>query len=300
MRFLPRKSRSTCVLFLLTVCMLGVYLAYRRLLDSENSSPRSHPMRPKQSFDEMQEELRQKVRSDLKVGHNVAQVGSKFADVDSVDLVEPVVDDKADVGVIAGRVLDNEEDYVSAEEKLGRLKLLVLQLSPKDWKAAADPDEMILLTKSELMDLSVDSKMSCREIDFLKTNNHMNSHHGKTNVDYMKQDYKHNFVVKSVGNDHQLKVECMKQDYNADRCNLMANYRLLKELIMSIVLDYPGLIKLEGFCLRGDTIDYRIAHKGVLLVTESGKAVQQDMISFMPWTQKMEVSYIILLPCFDE
>lgn len=276
--------------------MFGVYLAYRRLLDSENGFSRNYPTRPKQSFDEMQEELKQKVRNDLRNNQNNAQVGSELTDADSVDLIGPAVDQKPDVGGVGvGRVLDNAEDYVSPEERLGRLKLLLLQLSPADWKSAPDPDEIILLTKSELLDLNIDSKMSCREIDFLKTNNRMNGYHDKKYVDFMKQDHTREFVVKSAGNDHQLKIECLKQDYNADRCSLMANYRVLKELVLLITLNYPGLIKLEGFCLRGDTIDLRIPQRGVILVTESGKPVQQEMISLTRWKDRMEVG----LSCFQ-
>lgn len=290
MRCFPRKSRSTWVFFLLTVCMLGVYLAYRRLLDSEKGSSRNYPTQPRQTFDEMQEELKQKVRNDLMTGKK--KVGSKFTDTDSIDLAGPIADQKPDIvgGVAAGRVLDNEEDYISPEEKLGRLKLLLLQLSPTNWKTTADPDEIILLTKSEFMDLGIDSKMSCREIDFLKSNTARNGYHGKKYVDFMKQDNTHEFVLKSVGNDHQLKIECMKQDYNAERCNLMGNYKLLKEIVLLLTLNYPGLIKVQGFCLRGDTIDHKISQRGVILATESGKPVQQEMISLMRWKDRMEVS----------
>lgn len=284
MRCFPRKARHQWIFFLLTVCMVGVYLAYRRLLESEAYQSRHSPTKPKQSFDEIQEQLKQQVKLDLRSGKKIEEVGEKLEIVDALD------DPKPDVaGMAGGRVLDNEVDYISPEEKLGRLKLLLMQLSPTDWKTAPDPDEIILLTKSEFMDLNIDSKMSCREIDFLKTNTYSQGYHGKKYIDYMKQDFKQEYVIKSVGNDYDLKAECMKSDYNAERCSLMANYKLVRELVLLLTLDYPVLIKLHGFCLRGDTIDLRIPQKGVLLVTESGRQLQQEMISMMPWNAKLEV-----------
>lgn len=284
------------MLLVFIACMLGVYFAYSQLRGNKHGSYKYHPTRPRQSFDEIQEQLKKKVKEDLRGGKKAAdsvkdvELGNIEAEGDTINEPKP---DLAG-GIIAGRVLDNEEDYVSPEERLGRLKLLLVQLSPTDMKVAPDPDEIILLTKSEFMDLNIDSKMSCREIDFLKSNPRMQGFHGKKYIDYMKQDQRHEYVIKSVGNDHQLKVDCMKQDYNAERCYLMANYKLLRELVFLIVLDYPGLIKLHGFCLRGDTIDMRITHKGVMFVTESGRQLQKETMAMMPFANRLEVSPYVL------
>jgi hypothetical protein len=167
---------------------------------------------------------------------------------------------------------------------------LLITLSPSNWKTTIDPDEMILLTKSELLDLGIESKLSCREIDNMKSSySRHQGFYGKKIIDYVQRSYSSDYVLKSVGRDQQLKIECMKMDYREDRCHLMGNYKLVKELVMFAVLNQPSIIKLEGFCLRGETIDPRVRMKGAIIVTEAGKKMQQDLYQLLPWSSKIEV-----------
>ncbi|XP_060604905.1 uncharacterized protein LOC132757598 isoform X2 [Ruditapes philippinarum] len=284
MRCVPRKGRQQWVFFLLLVCLLGVYLTYKQLQDSE---PGHTDIRPDgKHVEHLQQQLKKRVNGNLdaplKHAVNSAHIQS--------------LDKKPDVNVVrqgfpAGRALENEDDYVTEDEKLARLKLLLITLSPSNWKTTIDPDEMILLTKSELLDLGIESKLSCREIDNMKSSySRHQGFYGKKIIDYVQRSYSSDYVLKSVGRDQQLKIECMKMDYREDRCHLMGNYKLVKELVMFAVLNQPSIIKLEGFCLRGETIDPRVRMKGAIIVTEAGKKMQQDLYQLLPWSSKIEIA----------
>ncbi|XP_052242252.1 uncharacterized protein LOC127852330 isoform X2 [Dreissena polymorpha] len=291
--FCPRKSRHQWVAFLFIVCFVGVFLSYRRLMNSESEKhmKSDKELHSNKNFVQIQENLKQQVKDDLKSGKIPVDpiIGSKFVKEDGNIVNNPPKLENSEL--IVGRVLENAEDYISNGEKLARLKLLVVQLSPQDWKTAPDADEIVLLTKSEFMDLKIISKMSCREIDHLVAINRQSGYHGKKYVDYMKthRDSDIEMVVKSVGHDEQFKISCMKQDYNNDRCSFMANYKLLKELVLLALLENPALVQLKGFCLRGDAIDLRVNKRGIVLVTEAGTQLETGMIMHLPWATKLKM-----------
>jgi len=293
---LPRKARYQWIVFLLLVCILGLYLTFKRV-GGANRYGRDFKHYPTADFIQIQDSLKKQVKKDLKLGKIEIDptANSKVGKLESgknvadgiLDLESSMVD-----GVPAGRILVNDEDYISNEEKLARLKLLVLQLSPTDWKSVPDPDEIILLTKSEFSDLDIQSGLTCREIDRLVSNNRQLGYHGKKFIDHMKPDRNSllEMVVKSVGNDDQFKIDCMKQDYNPERCHALSNYKLVKELVLLNVLEHPSIIKVLGFCLRGDTIDLQVNKKGVVIVTESGMMLDHGVIYNLPWISKLQVS----------
>ena len=111
------------------------------------------------------------------------------------------------------RNLEEDSDYLTSEEKSSRLKLLLNNLSPSNWKTTLDAGEMMSIVKRELSDMELISKLSCQEIDALKLGSaHKSGFYGKKMVDYVMLAYPIELVVKSAGNDHGLKIECMKQD----------------------------------------------------------------------------------------
>ncbi|XP_053375294.1 uncharacterized protein LOC128547243 [Mercenaria mercenaria] len=284
MRCVPRRVRQQRVIFLLLVFLFGVYLAYRQLQDSEPSTTGIRP--DGQVVEQLQQKLREKVSGNLNPPKKpvlpVVHLDENLKNPEAFPALAPVFP--------VGRALENDDDYVTDDERLARLKLLLLSLSPSNWKTTLDPDEMILLTKSELLDLGIESKLTCREIDSMKSSyGRHQGFYGKKIIDYVQRNYASDYVLKSVGRDQQLKIECMKMDYREDRCHLMGNYRLVKELVLFNVLDHPSIIKMEGFCLRGETIDPRVRMKGAIIVTEAGKQMQQDLYQLLPWATKVEL-----------
>ena len=189
------------------------------------------------------------------------------------------------------RNLEADSDYITSEEKSSRLKLLLNNLSPTNWKTALDAGEMMSIVKRELSDMDLVSKLSCQEIDALKLGSaHKTGFYGKKMVDYVMLAYPIELVVKSAGNDHVLKIECMKQDYNADRCANMANYKIMRELIYLLALEHKSIIELKGFCLRGETIDSRLNMKGAIIVTEGSRQLPDGFYNHC-WPCRLEVGY---------
>ena len=190
------------------------------------------------------------------------------------------------------RNLEADNDYITSEEKYLRFKMLLNKLSPANWKKTLDAGDMMSVVKSELMDMDLVSKMSCQEIDALKLGSaHRSGFYGKKAVDYVMLAYPIELAVKSIGNDHPLKIACMKQDYNADRCTNMANYKLMRELIFLLAMDNEAIIEMKGFCLRGETIDPRLNMKGVVIVTEGSRQVPEAFYNHC-WPCRLQVSYI--------
>ena len=87
-----------------------------------------------------------------------------------------------------------------------------------------------------------------------------------------------------------VKIAFMKQDYNADRCTNMANYKLMRELMLLLAMDNAAIIEMKGFCLRGETIDPRLNMKGVVIVTEGSRQVPEAFYNHC-WPCRLQVSY---------
>ena len=280
-RCFPRRMRLKWVLFLLSVCFVGLYFTYKKLVESKQGSRiRGHSV-DKLPF-QRQNDLNQinPLRQRLKVDPKKDKLENGLQPV----AVAPLI-----------RNLEADSDYITSEEKYLRFKILLNKLSPANWKKTLDAGDMMSVVKSELMDMDLVSKMSCQEIDALKLGSaHRSGFYGKKAVDYVMLAYPIELAVKSIGNDHPLKIACMKQDYNADRCTNMANYKLMRELILLLAMDNAAIIEMKGFCLRGETIDPRLNMKGVVIVTEGSRQVPEAFYNHC-WPCRLQVSYTCTL-----
>ena len=268
----PRRMRLKWVVFLLAVCFVGLYFTYKQLLASRRISSANQHVIDKLPH----QRLKQKPNLQWQksgVDHKKSMVG------------ENDIHPQAQLM----RNLEADSDYITSEEKHQRLKLLLNNLSPTNWKAALDAGDMMSVVKTELMDMDLVSKLSCREIDALKLGSaHRTGFYGKKAVDFVMLAYPIELAIKSIGNDHSLKIECMKQDYNAERCTNMANYKIMREIVFLLALQNPSIIEMKGFCLRGETIDPRINMKGAVIVTEGSRQLPETFHSHC-WPCKLEV-----------
>lgn len=273
LRCLPRRMRLKWIVFLLIVCLVGLYFTYKQLGNSKQTSPvNKHPV-DRLSYHGQGQLSKLK----LPVHKPVVEPDSGIKEND-IHPAAPLV-----------RNLEADSDYVTSEEKNARLKLLINNLYPTNWKTALDAGDMMSIVKKELMDMDLVSKLSCQEIDALKLGSaHRTGFYGKKMIDYVMLAYPVELVVKSVGNDHQLKIECMKQDYNADRCANMANYKIMREIIYLLALNHKSIIEMKGFCLRGETIDSRLNMKGAIIVTEENRPLPDSFFIFC-WPCRLQV-----------
>lgn len=171
-----------------------------------------------------------------------------------------------------------------------KLKNILTNLDPQDWGKAKDADEMALDVKTELSDLGFESPLSCKEIDGLRISSSLKV--GKKK--YVDRAYAHypqsEVVLKSQAVDQSIKIKCMQKFYDADKCHVMGNYFLIKEIVLMSVLKHPSIINLLGYCLRGDNINYDLKKKGIILVTEPGRSVELSTLSMQNWADRLVVS----------
>lgn len=55
----------------------------------------------------------------------------------------------------------------------------------------------------------------------------------------------------------------------------------------SVHPETPSIVNLIGFCIRGDSINYDIKKKGLLLVLEAGTPVTPGILSYTQWDTRM-------------
>lgn len=189
-------------------------------------------------------------------------------------------------------------------------------LYPSDWKITLEPDEAAIILKDKLLDLNLQSPLSCRDIDDHQIIGNIGSSNKKFVEQLQKTEvfggfngYNQNnhrneekrMVLKSQGKDMQTKITCMKTVYNADFCGPMGNYILMREIFLFSFLRHPGLVNILGYCLRGDHISMDIRKKGLMLVMEPGVPLTSGMVTSLPWAHRVQVGvcevFILIIFC---
>ncbi|KAK3589141.1 hypothetical protein CHS0354_017108 [Potamilus streckersoni] len=291
---LPRLRRSTksgLVLMLLVICIFGIYISYEQVGDG-----RLLPKLPSYKLDQtltrttkIAPEHDHRIPSppvgiNLKKHHEEA-LNSSLHKAHNQMLKNSQHDIKKNAGQL---VLENAKND-NFEDRLLRLRNLIQELYPVNWKTAMEPDDMLLQVKSELEDLGIYSGMSCQKIDKLTLSNSYNTFNSKKYVDRINLGNEE-IIIKSTGQDQDMKIECMKDDYNAERCSALGNYKIMREVVFFAILQSPGIAELKGFCLRGQTVDSQMSKKGAILVMPNGEAINYHTIAGYTWQKQLEYS----------
>nr|KAG5704643.1 hypothetical protein BaRGS_025285 [Batillaria attramentaria] len=183
---------------------------------------------------------------------------------------------------------------------------VLAMLYPPDWKSAREPDEVAIILKDRMLELDLLSPMTCGEIDNLQIGGSMGSSAKKfverleepelDSYSYHRERWDRKvMVVKSQANDVQTKIACMKQIYNAEFCNPMGNYHLMREVFFLTLFQHPSLINILGYCLRGDHISLDMRKKGMMLVMEAGTPLTSDVVSSLSWARRVALDVASLL-----
>ncbi|XP_062589646.1 uncharacterized protein LOC134251269 isoform X2 [Saccostrea cucullata] len=173
------------------------------------------------------------------------------------------------------------------EDKTVRLRRLLSDLYPDNWGTAQDADEMAYNIKIQLSDLGYESGLTCKDVDNLRISQAIKVGAKKYVDRAILQPHNTEVVIKSQGNDQDTKIKCMKKVYDADKCHNMGNYHLMREIILLSVLKHPGIVNFLGFCIRGDSINYDIKKKGLLLVLESGTPITAGILAYTQWETRL-------------
>ncbi|RUS77536.1 hypothetical protein EGW08_014690 [Elysia chlorotica] len=199
-----------------------------------------------------------------------------------------------------------ERDLLSMEAKEAATNFLS-QLYPKKWKTATETDEMALELKHFLADFGLGATLTCRDIDQMKLGSPISFSRTKTVDSIFKDDASHSgnsydqgynggmgvlitepaMALKTFSGDSDTKIACMKEIYDPEYCEVMGNYRLLREILLLSTLHHPSVIEMKGCCLRGNRMSQRSQDKGILLVTESGSPLSQSITQSSHWSQQL-------------
>ncbi|BFZ04575.1 hypothetical protein BsWGS_07614 [Bradybaena similaris] len=168
-------------------------------------------------------------------------------------------------------------------------------LHPANWKDVAESDDVAFDLKYLLIDCDLESKMSCQQIDNLIVNRRVNQSESKVvelahkvmvQADGVFQ--KHELVVKSLI--RRYNTACSMQLYNTDICAAMEDYRLLKEILLLTILKHPGIVHMEGYCLRGNRVAVNLNKKGMIIVTEIGIPLTTSILEMSSWSQRVSMA----------
>ena len=184
------------------------------------------------------------------------------------------------------------------------VKEVLSLLYPVTWKNAKEPDEVAIILKDRMLGLSLPSPLTCRDIDEFQILGSLGQSNRKFvekleeggSREYGSYDSRERYhkqrklmAAKSQATDMQTKVACMKQIYNADFCGPMGNYLLMREVFLLRFLQHPNLIRLLGYCLRGDQVSMEMRKKGVVMVMEMGLPLIPSMLSSFSWAHRVQV-----------
>ncbi|XP_067680859.1 uncharacterized protein [Haliotis asinina] len=273
-RCLGIRCRTGLMLVILTLCLCGVYFTYRSLSGHETSH--SHRRNSFPSLDK---------RKGLRFQAAKQRLGNARAPVPSGNQ-EPSNDWHKEQEIRRQSLMSGSLKFNPILQK--KIHNFISELYPDDWGAARETDEVALELKSLLLDIGLESNMSCKEIDSL----HIGGNMARSDKRYVERgrfdEYsRHEVTVKSQSFDVSTKIKCMKKVYDFEYCSLMGNYKMMREILYLALLRHPTIVNMLGYCVRGDQISPEIRKKGLIVVTELGSPLSHHSLVSMPWQTKV-------------
>lgn len=84
---------------------------------------------------------------------------------------------------------------------------------------------------------------------------------------------------------------CIHRQLSSEKkCNMLANYKLVKEIGLLLQLKHHSIIKMRGFCIRSEAMTGKLADHGVVSVTELGNKVTPYRLKEMSWQSRLQAA----------
>lgn len=276
------RYRTGWTLFLCVCTLIGIFLTYRQI----GSHHQKHSDR---KFYNPQDDLLNEFHQEEQATFEEFPPPNKNFQEDSLSNDNKnkfVAQEPADI--MRNKDIYNRSKSPPMDNMLKlEVRSILHQLYPTDWGKAADAIDMAISVKSFLMDLDMDSKMSCKDIDYLRVSQSIKITRRKYVDRAFVERRGSEVIIKSQAVDQDVKIKCMQSKYDVDKCQVMGNYNLLREIVLLSLLKHPIIIKLRGYCIRGDSINYNLRKKGVVLVTEPGMVVNIANLASYNWKSKI-------------
>ncbi|CAC5400310.1 PKDCC [Mytilus coruscus] len=275
MRLLRYRYKSAWIAFLILFSIAGVMLTYKRLSDSRSDGSKKNDLNDLVEGGDM---------NFAPVNHGMDKPRYPEVDIMEVQALQHNIERQKD----KLQALPKIELPALDSNKYRRIKSLLKNLYPLDWGRAQDADDMIMEVSQELYDLGFESPMSCKDIDGLRISSSFRVGKKKFIDRAFVPDKGVEVIMKSQANDLDIKVKCLQSVYDADKCSMMGNYGLLREVLWFSVLKHDGIADLLGYCIRGDQIDHLVHKKGVILLTEPGIPVMPSTFSIIKFHDRLK------------
>ncbi|XP_021369837.1 uncharacterized protein LOC110460932 isoform X2 [Mizuhopecten yessoensis] len=287
------RYRTGWTVFLVVCTLIGVFLTYRQIGNMRHDQTSYKKSNPK--FYNPQDVFLKEFDQDQQ--QNIKNPGAGFvarSDFNDQNVQDNALSNKLQLvarepaDIMSNKDAVNSGNTSSIDRTLKSELLSILKdLNPSDLGKAPEAIEMALQVKTILLDLEIYSQMTCKDIDYLRVSQSVKITRRKY-VDRAYIDKRGSEVImKSQAIDMDSKIKCMQSKYDVDKCQVMGNYNLLREIVALTVLKHPTIIKVQGYCIRGDSINYNIKKKGVVLITEPGMAVNIGNLASYSWKSKI-------------
>ncbi|XP_063963136.1 uncharacterized protein LOC135156042 [Lytechinus pictus] len=71
-------------------------------------------------------------------------------------------------------------------------------------------------------------------------------------------------------------------------CYEYANFKVMKEITLSLEINSDRLLQVLGFCVRGDAITGSVIDHGVIEIVEFGRKLEKSMLTNSTWSEKLQ------------
>lgn len=188
-------------------------------------------------------------------------------------------------------IVNLQQQIAVAESKEQALRVEIESIEGKKNEKNVHLQESFSESVQELPEqLGVGKLLTCIQIDAIKVLKTIAQGHTK----YVQEGVLgvQRMAIKSANTESKTVQECHDEGVHTKdgECYLLANYKVLKEIMVLRQLQHKNIVRLLGMCVRSENSSPVITERGVTLVVEIGEPVQLHKLVEKPWPFRVQVS----------
>ncbi|KAJ8044046.1 Extracellular tyrosine-protein kinase PKDCC [Holothuria leucospilota] len=188
-------------------------------------------------------------------------------------------------------IVNLQQQIAVAESKEQALRVEIESIEGKRQNEKNDHlQESFSDSLQELPDqIGVGNLLTCKHIDAIKVLKTIAQGHTK----YVQEGVLgvQRMAIKSANTESKTVQECKDEGVHTKdgECYLLANYKVLKEIMVLRQLQHKNIVRLLGMCVRSENSSPIITERGVTLVVEMGEPVQLHKLVEKPWPSRVQI-----------